>query len=365
MYSDNRAYIIAEAGVNHNGSIDLARKMVDVAAEAGVDAVKFQTFKAEKVISRYAGKAAYQLKTTGGAESQLEMVKKLELPPEAHWQLFEQCREKCFAFLSTPFDSESLRFLVNDLDLPIIKISSGDITNLPFLLEVALTGKPVILSTGMSTLGEIELALGVLACGYLKLIKEDNKSSLELFKKAYCSKEGQTLLKEKVVLLHCTTEYPAPYEEVNLQAIDTIRSAFGLPVGFSDHTQGIAVAVAAVARGAGIIEKHFTLDKTLPGPDHKASLEPDELKEMVSSIRQVEAALGETQKCPSPTELKNISVARKSIVAAKPIKKGEPFMEGNIAIKRPGDGLAPVNYWRLLGKVAKKDYQYDQPLADD
>jgi len=364
MNSAYRTYIIAEAGVNHNGSIDLARQMIEVAAEAGVDAVKFQTFKAEKVISQYADKAAYQVQTTGGGESQLEMLKKLEISQEDHRQLFELCRKKGIDYLSTPFDSESLCFLVNELKLSRLKIASGEITNLPFLLEVALTDKPVILSSGMCTLGEIESALGVLACGYLKLTEEDNKPSAELFKKSYCSAEGQILLKEKVALLHCTTEYPAPYEEVNLRAIDTMRSAFDLLVGLSDHTQGIAVAIAAAARGARIIEKHFTLDIHLAGPDHKASLEPDELKAMVASIRQVEAALGKSQKYPSPSEFNNIIIARKSIVAAKPINKGELFTEENLAIKRSGDGLEPIRYWYLLGKLSDKNYNEDELITD-
>jgi N-acetylneuraminate synthase len=365
MGVSQKTYVIAEAGVNHNGSLDSARQLIDVAAAAGADAVKFQTFKAEKVVSLNASKAEYQKETTGDSESQLEMIKKLELSEEAHKLLFQHCSNRNIEFLSTPFDTDSLFFLAHVMNLAKIKIPSGEITNAPFLLEIARTQKPVILSTGMSTLGEIELALGVLACGYLNLVEEDHKPTVELFNKAYCSQEGQSLLKEKVILLHCTTEYPAPYEEVNLRAIDTIRSAFGLPVGLSDHTQGIAVAVAAVARGACTIEKHFTLDKTLPGPDHKASLEPDELKSMIDSIRQVEAALGETNKYPSPSEFKNIAVARKSIVAAKPIKKGELFTEENIVIKRPGVGLSPVYYWRLLDKIATKAYQQDQPLSDD
>jgi len=360
MCASQKTYIIAEAGVNHNGSVDLARQLIDIAAAAGADAVKFQTFKAEKVVSVNAAKAEYQQETTGANESQLEMIKKLELSEEAHKLLFQHCSKRNIEFLSTPFDTDSLYFLAHVMNLAKIKIPSGEITNAPFLLEIARTQKPVILSTGMSTLGDIELALGVLACGYLDLVGKDHKPSIKLFNKAYCSKEGQTILKQKVALLHCTTEYPAPHQEVNLRVVDTIKLAFGLPVGFSDHTQGIAVAIAAVARGACIIEKHFTLDKTLPGPDHQASLEPDELKSMIDSIRQVEAALGESSKHPSPSEFKNISVARKSIVAARPIKKGERFTEENIAIKRPGDGLAPINYWNTLGGLASIGYKKDE-----
>jgi len=360
MGVSQKTYVIAEAGVNHNGSLDSARQLIDVAAAAGADAVKFQTFKAEKVVSLNASKAEYQKETTGDSESQLEMIKKLELSEEAHKLLFQHCSNRNIEFLSTPFDTDSLFFLAHVMNLAKIKIPSGEITNAPFLLEIACTQKPVILSTGMSTLGEIELALGVLACGYLNLVKEDHKPTVELFNKAYCSQEGQSLLKEKVILLHCTTEYPAPYEEVNLRALDTIRSAFGLPVGLSDHTHGIAVAVAAVARGACIIEKHFTIDKSLSGPDHKASLEPDELKAMVQAIRNVEIAIsGSGIKEPSPGEIKNKVIARKSIVAAKDIHKGEQFTEENLTVKRPGSGISPMQWDELIGQTAKRDFQED------
>lgn len=349
-------YIIAEAGVNHNGSIEMAKELIDVAAKAGADAVKFQTFKAEMVISRGAPKAEYQKKTTAESESQLEMVKKLELDERAHRILIDHCRSRHIEFLSTPFDVESIDLLANKLNLPRLKIPSGEITNGPYLLHIAKTIKPVILSTGMSTLGEIETALGVLAFGYLS---SKDKPSLEKFHDAFCSVAGRKIIKDKVMLLHCTTEYPAPFEEVNLRAMDTIRSAFGLPVGLSDHTPGISVPIAAVALGAAVIEKHFTLDCNLPGPDHKASLEPVEFKAMVTAIRQVEAALGNGQKVPMFSEIKNMDIARKSLVAAKPIRKGETLSAANLTMKRPGKGLSPMKYWELLGEKSKKDYDLD------
>lgn len=353
-------YIIAEAGVNHNGSIEMAKELVDVAAHAGADAVKFQTFKAEEVISRHAPKAEYQKKTTTETESQLEMVKKLELDEDAHRLLIEHCRSRNIQFLSTPFDFDSINLLAHKLNLPRLKIPSGEITNGPFLLHIARTGKPVILSTGMSTLGEVETALGVLAFGYLF---NSDQPSPEKFHDAYCSEDGCKIIEGKVVLLHCTTEYPAPFNEVNLRAMATMRTDFGVPVGLSDHTSGIAVPIAAVALGATIIEKHFTLDKNLPGPDHKASLEPDELKAMVTAIRQVEKTLGNGLKVPSPSELKNREIARKSLVAAKPILKGTVFSQENIMMKRPGTGISPMYYWDLLGKKSDKDYSEDELIT--
>ena len=357
----NHTYIIAEAGVNHNGSIEMAKELIDVAADAGADAVKFQTFKAEKIISKYAPKADYQKKTSAETESQLEMVKKLELDEEAHHILIEHCRLKKIEFLSTPFDFDSIDLLAHTLNLPRLKLPSGEITNGPYLLHVAQTGKPVILSTGMSTLGEVETALGVLAFGYLA---NGDKHSLQKFQDAYCSEAGRKILAEKVTILHCTTEYPAPFEDVNLRVMETMRTAFGLPVGFSDHTPGIAIPIAAVALGAVVIEKHFTLDRNLPGPDHKASLVPDELKAMVAAIRQVEAALGNEQKIPATSEWKNREIARKSIVAAAPIKRGDLFTTDNIAIKRPGNGLSPMSYWVLLGRQARENYDVDEMITE-
>jgi N-acetylneuraminate synthase len=360
MNQTGKTYIIAEAGVNHNGSLEMAKSLIDVAVECGVDAIKFQTFCAEKLVSKAAGKADYQKRTTEAGESQLDMIKKLELDEKAHHELIQYCHMQDIQFLSTPFDLDSLRLLISCFDLPYIKISSGEITNPPFLLEIARTGKSVILSTGMSTLGEIEIALGVLAFGYLG---KGEYPCIETFQEAYSSIDGRQLLQQKVSLLHCTTEYPAPFGEVNLKAMDTLRSAFGLPVGFSDHTSGIAVPLAAVARGAVIIEKHFTLDRNLPGPDHKASLEPVELKNMVESIRQIEEALGYSYKIPTPSEVKNKTVARKSLVANQAIKRGEKFTIDNLTTKRPGTGLSPLYYWEWLGKFAERDYEQDERVG--
>lgn len=354
----HHTYIIAEAGVNHNGSIGMAKKMVKVAADAGADAVKFQTFKADKLVSRLAPKAEYQTRATDVAESQFEMIQKLELDDQSHETLIDYCRTCNIEFLSTPFDLESVDLLAGRFDLPFIKIPSGDITNAPLLLRVAQTGKPVILSTGMCTLGEIEDALGVLAFGYLGA----GGPSIASFRDAFCSAHGQEALQHHVTLLHCTTEYPAPFDEVNLKVMDTLAAAFGLPVGYSDHTEGLAVPIAAVARGAVIIEKHFTLDRSLPGPDHKASLEPAELKQLVAEIRIIEQALGTGRKHPAQSERKNMAVARKSLVAECPIMIGEPFAAENITIKRPGDGLSPMHYWELLGQRAGKNYGVDEVI---
>lgn len=351
---NRQVYIIAEAGVNHNGSLDMAKKLVDAAVEAGADAVKFQSFKADKLVSINAPKANYQQTTTDSTESQLDMLKKLELDESMHQDLAAYCKQQNIQFLSTPFDSDSLHMLVKQFDLPYIKIPSGEITNAPFLIEIAAKGKPVILSTGMSTLSEIEMALWVLAYGYIN--KETDTPNLSKCRKAYISSEGQQALQEKVTLLHCTTEYPAPFQEVNLNAIKTLHSAFGLSVGYSDHTPGIAVTIAAVACGANVIEKHFTLNKNLPGPDHKASLEPKELQLMVQSIRQVEAAMGNGIKIPSPSELANAEVARKSLVVQRNIVKGEVFDVQNLSVKRPGNGISPMDYWDYLGKSASRNY---------
>lgn len=349
--------IIAEAGVNHNGSLDMALKLVDAAVDAGADAIKFQTFKANRVASRVALKAPYQVESTGCNESQLEMIKKLELSETEHKVLLEHCQNCHIEFLSTPFDESSLDFLVNILKVGALKISSGDLTNAPLLLKAALSDKPIILSTGMSSLGDIEMALGVLAYGFNKA---SSKPSLDAFRACYRSDQGQQALKAKVTLLHCTTEYPAPYDEVNLKAIDTLRSAFGLRIGYSDHTMGLAIPIAAVARGAKIIEKHFTLNRSLPGPDHIASLEPPELKELVRSVHHVEIALGSSIKMPTNTEMKNINIARRSLVALKDIKKGDCFTEDNLGVKRPGYGISPFSYWDLLGQISTYDYKADE-----
>ncbi|MGE5418056.1 MAG: N-acetylneuraminate synthase [Acidobacteriota bacterium] len=354
-------YIIAEAGVNHNGSLDTAVRMVDVAADSGANAVKFQTFKAERIISRKAPKADYQTQHTDPAESQLEMVKKLELDFDAHQVLIKRCQEKDIDFLSTPFDMESIDILVRGLNVSQLKIASGEISNGPLLLKAARSGKPIILSTGMSSLDDVEKALKVLAFGY---IANGEMPSLDAFQKAYDSEAGHHTLRAKVILLHCTTEYPAPFDEVNLLAMDTLKSHFDLRVGFSDHTPGIAVPIAAAARGAKVIEKHFTLDRHLPGPDHQASLEPQELKQMVEAIRQVEQAIGYPSKEPTASELKNLPIARKSLVAAQAIQQGEVFTEQNITAKRPGNGFSPMFYWSLLGKIAARDYSIDEMITD-
>lgn len=354
-----RAIIIAEAGVNHNGSLDMALQLVDAAANAGADMVKFQTFKASSVVSFLAPKADYQKRTTGEKESQLDMIRKLELGSDAHTALLRQCEERGIRFLSTPFDIDSVDLLTDSLGLDTLKIPSGEITNGLLLLHIGRKGRNIILSTGMSTLGEIEDALGVLAFG---LMQNPAKPSRSGFKSAFFSDQGQILLKEKVSLLHCTTEYPAPFDEVNLRVMETLRQAFGLAVGYSDHTGGISVPVAAVALGARIIEKHFTLDRELPGPDHRASLEPEELAEMVRSIRQVERALGSSRKIPGPAEMKNLGIARKSLVAQRSIRKGEKFSEENMTCKRPGTGLSPMHFWETLGKQATREFEADEVL---
>lgn len=329
-----KTFIIAEAGVNHNGSLELAKKLIDVASEAGADAVKFQTFKAEKLVSRYAPKAEYQKKKTTADESQLEMVKKLELDAAAHKTLIDYCKNKNIRFLSTPFDLESID-LLSELGLDIFKIPSGEITNLPYLRKIGALKKEIILSTGMADLGEIEDALDVLM-------------------------EVGTEL-EDITVLHCNTEYPTPTHDVNLRAMLTIKAAFpGIQVGYSDHTLGIEIPIAAVAMGATVIEKHFTLDKNMEGPDHRASLEPDELKAMVCAIRNIEKALGSGIKKPSPSELKNILIARKSIVAARNIQKGESFTEENLTIKRPGTGITAMRWDEVLKMKATRDFNADE-----
>ncbi|MBF0439710.1 MAG: N-acetylneuraminate synthase [Magnetococcales bacterium] len=349
--------IIAEAGVNHNGQLALARQLVEAAAEAGADAVKFQTFRTEQLVSRQAPKAAYQRARTDPNASQFDMIQQLELDHENHAILRDHCRKCGIAFLSTPFDALSLDFLVNDMHLEVLKISSGEVTNGPFLVRVGATQCRIILSTGMSTLGEVEEALGALAFGLLQV--EDSPSRAG-FAAAFASPKGQEALARQVTLLHCTTEYPTAFADVNLRAMDTLRQAFGLPVGFSDHTAGIVIPIAAAARGAVVIEKHFTLDRSLPGPDHQASLEPDELTRMVEAIRQVEIALGHGCKIPVEAELANRVVARKSLIATAPIDKGERFTVDNLGVKRPGSGISPMEYWNWLGRVAGRGYLLDE-----
>ena len=351
--------IIAEAGVNHNGSLDLALELIEAAARAGSDIVKFQSFTAAKLVRKDAAKAAYQVANTGNAETQFAMLRRLELSDSAHRSIADHCAANGIEFLSSPFDGESLRFLLDHCDLKRVKLGSGEITNGPLLLDVARSGKPLILSTGMATLGDIEQALAVLCFGYTTT---QGAPSRDLLLEALGDAAARHVLAEKVTLLHCTTEYPAPLGEVNLRAMDALRDAFGLSTGYSDHTDGFEISVAAAARGASVIEKHFTLDKTLPGPDHVASLEPSELTAMVRQIRNVELALGERAKAPTPTERRNLPIARKSIVAARDIAAGTVLSADDLDVKRPGNGLSPMLIWDLVGSSVGRDYKADEPI---
>ncbi len=327
----NKVFIIAEAGVNHNGSFELALKLVDKAKEAGADCVKFQTFHSENEISRFAEKAEYQKENSNTAESQLDMVQKLELPFSDFVKLKAHCDKVGIIFLSTPFELDSVAFL-DTIEMPFWKIPSGEVTNYPFLRAIAKTRKPVVMSTGMCEIDEIAAAI--------ELLKANGTS--------------------KISLLHCNTEYPTPFEDVNLNAIKTLREHFGVEVGYSDHTAGIEVAIAAAALGATIIEKHFTLDKNMAGPDHKASLEPEELAAMVTGIRRIELAMGNGEKTVSHSERKNMDIARKSIVAKREIAKGEVFTEDNITTKRPGNGINPMQWNEVVGAIAKRDFREDE-----
>lgn len=329
----SNVFIIAEAGVNHNGDINLAKKLIDAAAAAGADAVKFQTFNTDNEVSKFAPKAEYQLETTDEDESQYEMIKKLELSREDHLVLMDYCKASSIKFLSSPFENDAIDLLA-ELGLDIMKIPSGEITNFPFMKKIGALNKKVIMSTGMATIGEVEQAIDILT---------ENGTD-----------------REKITLLHCNTEYPTPYEDVNLRAMVTLADSFKLPVGYSDHTKGIEIPLAAVAMGAVVIEKHFTLDKTMEGPDHKASLEPGELSEMVKAIRNVETALGTGIKKPSKSEKKNIAIARKSIVALCDIKAGEVFTEENVTTKRPGSGVNPMDWNFVLGRKAPRDFGEDE-----
>ncbi len=358
----SRTLIIAEAGVNHNGDEQLALELVRQAHKVGADIVKFQTFKANKLVTADAAQAAYQSKNIGQQESQLAMLERLELSYESHHVLVSLCQQLGIEFLSTAFDSESLSFLTKDLGLQRLKIPSGELTNAPLVLQHAQCGCDLIVSTGMATLAEIEQALGVIAFGMLH--PTASAGDEQAFAAAYSSAQGQAMLKERVTLLHCTTEYPAPLDEINLTAMNTMRSAFALRVGYSDHSDGWIVPIAAVARGAQIIEKHFTLDRSLPGPDHKASLEPDALEGMIKAIRETERILGNGIKMPTKSELANKPIARKSLVAATSIGVGEVFTEHNLVVKRPGSGMSPHRYWALLGTPATKAYQVGE-LIDE
>lgn len=350
--------IIAEAGVNHNGSLATARALIDAAAEAGADLVKFQSFQADALVTAKADKADYQRENTGSGGSQAEMLRALEIDAVGHHALAEHCRARGIGFFSTAFDFASLELLAA-MELPFVKVPSGDISFGPMLLRMARLGKPVLLSTGMSDLADIEAALAVLAFGFTRDGEPAGRSDLEA---AYASEEGKAALQRQVTILHCVTEYPCPPEDVNLRAMDAIAEAFGLAVGYSDHSLGIAVPIAAVARGARVIEKHLTLDRTMPGPDHAASLEPDEFKAMVAGIRAVERALGVREKRPNEAEMSNRTVARRSLVAARPIRRGETITAEMIACKRPAVGLSPLGYWDLLGRQAGRDYAADEAL---
>ena len=351
-------FVIAEAGVNHNGSLDTARELIDVALAAGADAVKFQTFRADQLVSKSARKADYQKRATSSSESQYEMLKRLELDHAQHRQLRDYCERQGIRFMSTAFDLESLEFLVDELDVDILKIPSGEITNGPLVLAHARragSGRRLIVSTGMCDMSEVETALGVIAFGLARPDLEPE--SRQQFVDAYRNEAARAALRDRVTLLHCTTEYPAPPRDINLAAMDSLRDQLGLPVGYSDHSEGIDVAIAAVARGACVVEKHFTLDRSMPGPDHRASLEPPELAAMIRSIRIVEAAIGDGVKQARESETKNIEVARKSLVAGADIPAGTRFAPANLAIKRPGCGRSPMDYWDLLGREASVDYR--------
>lgn len=331
----SKIFIIAEAGVNHNGSLEIAKKMIDAAVKAGVDAVKFQTFKADSLVQKNAHKAAYQQENAvDKEETQYEMLQKLELTEQMHRELMQVCAENKILFLSTPFDIDSIHMLA-ECGVSIMKVPSGEITNYPYLREIGRTGKPVILSTGMCKLEEVKAAVAVL--------KENGSRD--------------------ITLLHCNTEYPTPMCDVNLRAMQTLRAETGLPVGYSDHTQGIEVPIAAAAMGAVVIEKHFTLDRNMEGPDHAASLEPEELCAMVRAVRNIESALGDGEKKPSPSEIKNRDVARKSIVARRAIRKGEAFTEENLTAKRPGSGISPMRWKDVIGLTADRDYERDEMIA--
>lgn len=330
-----KIYVIAEAGVNHNGNLDLALRLVNAAHQAGADAVKFQTFKAERLVGKGAEKAEYQKRTTEASEGQLEMIRRLELNRAAHLELLTRCSALGIDFLSSAFDLDSIEFL-RELGIPLWKIPSGEITNLPYLRRLGYFGSRILLSTGMATLGEVEEALMVL--------------------------EASGTARSMVTILHCTTEYPAPFDEVNLRAMVTMGKTFGTEFGYSDHTEGIAIPIAAAALGAAVIEKHFTLDRTMEGPDHKASLEPEELAAMIRGIRQVEVSLGDGLKRPTATELINRPIVRKSLVAIRPIKRGEIFSAENLGTKRPGTGLSPMEWDKVMGRIAFRDFEEDETI---
>jgi N-acetylneuraminate synthase len=361
MHSSRHTFVIAEAGVNHNGSLARARQLVDAAAGAGADAVKFQTFKSDRLASAAAPKAAYQARETGAGQSQLEMLRALELSADAHAELMRHSADRGIEFLSSPFDEDSLAMLVA-LGVKRLKLGSGELTNAPLLIAAARTGLPTLVSTGMATLAEVEDALGALSFGHLQ---PDGGPSRAAFAGAWASEAGRAWTRSHITVLHCTTEYPSPVAEANLLAMVTMRERFGVAVGYSDHTVGDRACLAAVAIGAAVIEKHVTLDRNLPGPDHKASIEPDELKRLVASIREVEAARGDGIKAPVPSEIANMAVARKSIVAARRIAKGERITADHVTVKRPGTGRSPFELWDVIGSIASRSYDIDDLIGTE
>lgn len=354
---NDRVFIIAEAGVNHNGNLGTALQLVDVAADADADAVKFQTFDAERLATRAAPKASYQQRTTDAAESQVEMLRKLELPREWHWDLRERARSRGIEFLSTAFDAGSLAFL-EELDMPFYKVPSGELTNGPLLWQFARQGRPLVVSTGMATMSEVEQALAVIAHAFNAAAEPSDIAEVW---RGWSDAAWRLSLQGRVTLLHCTSQYPTPMQECNLRAMDTLR-AFGLTVGYSDHTEGILIPVAAVARGASIIEKHFTLDRAMPGPDHKASLEPAELGQMVKQIRALQLALGDGSKCPQPSEWNTRQAARQHVVAAREIAVGTLLSRDDLTTARTGGGLPAIELWGLLGVAAAHSYAAGEPI---
>jgi N-acetylneuraminate synthase len=359
----SETFIIAEAGVNHNGEIDLALRLVDAAVDAGVDAVKFQAFSPEHLVTANAAKAAYQERNDPSSGSQLDMLRGLRLSTKEFHTLRNHCRAQGIAFLCTPFDQPSLEFLTGDLGVDRLKIGSGEMTNAPLLWNAAHSGLPLIVSTGMAEMAEISLALGVIAHA-LGFGDQGKQRGETVFQDALRADGAQAALQAQITLLHATSDYPAKLDAVNLRAMKVMRDQFGIQVGYSDHTQGITVPIAAAALGATVIEKHFTLDNAMEGPDHKASLEPDQLSAMVQGIREATVALGDPVKTLQPSEVATRQVARKSLVAAAPILAGDIFTDANLTTKRPGDGMAPLHYWRLLGQPASRAYAIDEQIDE-
>jgi len=362
MFEPQHTIIIAEAGVNHNGDLGIALQLVDAAAAAGADYVKFQTFKADKIATASAAKADYQKAATDAAENQYEMLRRLEMSDVMHRAVIARCAERGIAFLSTAGETDSLAYLAEVLRLETIKLGSGELTNAPLLLAAARTGAKLWLSTGMGSLAEVEEALGVLAHGMICAEAPDCRAA---FARALLSPKAWARLRERVVLLHCTTEYPAALEDTNLRAMDTMAAAFGLPVGYSDHTEGMAVSLAAVARGAVVIEKHFTLGRGMEGPDHSASVEPDELAALVSAIRAVELALGNGIKQPGAAEVRNRLIVRRSLVAAHLLTAGTLLSAADLTTKRPGNGLSSMDFWDCIGRRLTREVAADAPLVEE